>query len=142
MARAGLGRGQVGAGEFSAGHNVVLGTNWIGESELKKPRAILSAYGIAQPRGIPSNEAGQNYVRQLRSTGRPASTSASIPKVLRGGAMASAESGALVGSVNWVVGLLTGTLATAVAVVAIASVGLSLLSGRMEWRRGGRSTMA
>jgi type IV secretory pathway VirB2 component (pilin) len=39
-------------------------------------------------------------------------------------------------AVNWVIDLLSGPLATAVAVIAIAWVGLSMLSGRMEIRRG------
>lgn len=37
---------------------------------------------------------------------------------------------------NWVSGLLFGPLATAIAVIAIAWVGLAMLSGRIEIRRG------
>jgi type IV secretory pathway VirB2 component (pilin) len=37
---------------------------------------------------------------------------------------------------NWVSNLLFGPLATAIAVVAIASIGLALMSGRIDLRRG------
>jgi hypothetical protein len=38
--------------------------------------------------------------------------------------------------VGWVEGTLLGTVATAVAVIAVASVGFLLLSGRIDLRRG------
>lgn len=39
-------------------------------------------------------------------------------------------------AVNWLQGTLLGSLATTVAVIAIASVGLLLFSGRIDIRRG------
>lgn len=42
---------------------------------------------------------------------------------------------ALVGAVVWVSAALTGSVATAVAVIAIASIGLLMLSGRIDVRR-------
>jgi type IV secretion system protein VirB2 len=45
-------------------------------------------------------------------------------------------SGAIVGAVNWLQGTLLGTVATAVAVIAVASVGFLMLTGRMNWRYG------
>ncbi len=47
-----------------------------------------------------------------------------------------AGSGALVAAVAWLQGTLLGTVATTVAVVAIASVGFGMLTGRMDLRRG------
>lgn len=47
-----------------------------------------------------------------------------------------AGSGAIVGAVNWLQGTLLGTVATVVAVIAVASVGLLMLTGRMNWRYG------
>jgi type IV secretory pathway VirB2 component (pilin) len=47
-----------------------------------------------------------------------------------------AGSGAIVGAVNWLQGTLLGTVATVVAVIAVASVGLLMLSGRINWRHG------
>lgn len=47
-----------------------------------------------------------------------------------------AGSGALVAAVAWLQGTLLGTVATSVAVVAVASVGLGMLTGRVDWRRG------
>lgn len=47
-----------------------------------------------------------------------------------------AGSGAIVGAVNWLQGTLLGTVATVVAVIAVASVGFLMLSGRMNWRYG------
>lgn len=45
-------------------------------------------------------------------------------------------SGVLVGAVQWMQGTLLGTVATVVAVIAVASVGLLMLTGRINWRYG------
>ena len=45
-------------------------------------------------------------------------------------------SGAIIGALNWLQGTLLGTVATVAAVIAIASVGFMMLTGRMDWRRG------
>lgn len=47
-----------------------------------------------------------------------------------------AGSGVIVGAVQWLQGTLLGTAATVVAVIAVASVGLLMLSGRINWRFG------
>lgn len=47
-----------------------------------------------------------------------------------------AGSGAIVGAINWLQGTLLGTVATVVAVIAVASVGLLMLTGRINWRYG------
>jgi len=47
-----------------------------------------------------------------------------------------AGSGAIVNAVQWMQGTLMGTLATVVAVIAIAVVGMMMLTGRMNWRYG------
>lgn len=47
-----------------------------------------------------------------------------------------AGSGAIVGAVRWLQGTLLGTVATVAAVVAVAVVGLMMLSGRINWRYG------
>lgn len=47
-----------------------------------------------------------------------------------------AGSGPIVGAVHWLQGTLLGTVATVIAVVAVASVGLLMLTGRMNWRYG------
>lgn len=46
-----------------------------------------------------------------------------------------AEASAIVAAAQWLEGTLLGTIATSVAVVAVASVGFSALAGRMELRR-------
>jgi type IV secretion system protein VirB2 len=46
-------------------------------------------------------------------------------------------SGTIVNAVRWMQGTLLGTVATVVAVIAIASVGLLMLTGRVNWRHGG-----
>jgi type IV secretory pathway VirB2 component (pilin) len=46
------------------------------------------------------------------------------------------QSNALVAATDWVQSTLTGTLATTVAVIAVACFGLMLLSGRLPKRRG------
>jgi len=47
-----------------------------------------------------------------------------------------AGSGALVSAVNWLQGTLLGTIATVVAVIAVAAVGFMMLTGRINWRYG------
>ena len=47
-----------------------------------------------------------------------------------------AGSGPILGALQWVQGSLLGNLATTAAVIAVAVVGLMMLTGRIEWRRG------
>ena len=47
-----------------------------------------------------------------------------------------AGSGVIVGAVHWIEGTLLGTVATVVAVIAVAAVGLMMLTGRINWRYG------
>ena len=47
-----------------------------------------------------------------------------------------AGSGAIVSAVRWLQGTLLGTIATVVAVIAVASVGFLMLTGRINWRYG------
>lgn len=47
-----------------------------------------------------------------------------------------AGSGPIVNAVRWLEGTLLGTIATVVAVIAIASVGFLMLTGRINWRYG------
>lgn len=45
-------------------------------------------------------------------------------------------SGIIVDAVSWLQGTLLGTVATVVAVIAVACVGFLMLTGRMNWRFG------
>lgn len=45
-------------------------------------------------------------------------------------------SGPLVRAVGWLQGTLLGTVATVAAVIAVASIGFLMLTGRMNWRYG------
>jgi type IV secretion system protein VirB2 len=47
-----------------------------------------------------------------------------------------AGSGVLVSALGWLQGTLLGTVATIAAVIAIASVGFMMLTGRINWRHG------
>lgn len=47
-----------------------------------------------------------------------------------------AGSGPINNAANWVLGIMTGSLATAVAVMAVAACGFMMLTGRMNWRFG------
>lgn len=47
-----------------------------------------------------------------------------------------AGSGPIVGAMSWLEGTLLGTVATVAAVIAVASVGFLMLTGRMNWRYG------
>lgn len=47
-----------------------------------------------------------------------------------------AGSGAIIGAVSWLQDTLLGTVATTIAVIAVAFVGMMMLTGRMNWRHG------
>ena len=47
-----------------------------------------------------------------------------------------AGSGVFVSAVNWLQGTLLGTVATVVAVIAVATIGFMMLTGRINWRHG------
>lgn len=47
-----------------------------------------------------------------------------------------AGSGVLVSAVGWLQSTLLGTIATVVAVIAVAAVGFLMLTGRINWRHG------
>lgn len=47
-----------------------------------------------------------------------------------------AGSGPIVAAVHWLQGTLLGTIATVIAVIAVASVGFLMLTGRINWRYG------
>lgn len=45
-------------------------------------------------------------------------------------------SGVLIGALTWMQDTVLGTVATTVAVMAVAMVGFMMLTGRMNWRYG------
>lgn len=45
-------------------------------------------------------------------------------------------SGPILAALRWIQGTLLGNVATTAAVVAVAVVGLMMLTGRIDWRRG------
>lgn len=47
-----------------------------------------------------------------------------------------AGSGPIIRAVDWLQGTLLGTVATVAAIIAVASVGFLMLTGRMNWRYG------
>jgi type IV secretion system protein VirB2 len=58
------------------------------------------------------------------------------PVLAQAGYADPAGSGPIIGAINWIQGTLLGTVATVVAVIAVAVVGLMMLTGRMNWRYG------
>lgn len=47
-----------------------------------------------------------------------------------------AGSSVIVSAMNWLQGTLLGTIATVAAVIAVATVGFMMLTGRINWRYG------
>ena len=45
-------------------------------------------------------------------------------------------SGPILAALQWIEGTLMGNVATTAAVIAVAVVGLMMLTGRIDWRRG------
>jgi type IV secretion system protein VirB2 len=65
-----------------------------------------------------------------------AGVAAALPAQAQDLAGDPAGSGVLVSAVRWLEGTLLGTIATVVAVIAVASVGFLMLTGRINWRYG------
>ena len=61
---------------------------------------------------------------------------ASSPALAQSLASDPAGSGPILGALQWIEGTLLGNLATTAAIIAVAVVGLMMLTGRIEWRRG------
>lgn len=59
-----------------------------------------------------------------------------VPVVAQAQGVDPAGSGPIVAALAWMQGTLLGTVATAVAVMAVAAVGFMMLTGRMNWRFG------
>lgn len=77
-----------------------------------------------------------NSIRRLlaRITGFAAMISA--PTVALAQSADPQGSGPIVAALAWLQGTLLGSIATAVAVMAVAAVGFMMLTGRMNWRFG------
>jgi type IV secretory pathway VirB2 component (pilin) len=58
-----------------------------------------------------------------------------------GSATVSGDGSSLVTALLWVQGVLLGTTATVVGVIAVASIGLLMLGGRVEIRQGMRTVL-
>lgn len=63
-------------------------------------------------------------------------TAAQTPLRAQSTSFDPAGSGPIVNAIMWLQGTLLGTVATVVAVIAVASVGFFMLTGRMNWRYG------
>lgn len=61
---------------------------------------------------------------------------AAVPAAAEASLADPAGSGVIVAAVRWLEGTLLGTIATVVAVIAVASVGFLMLTGRINWRYG------
>lgn len=61
-----------------------------------------------------------------------------FPGTVQAQAVASnpAGSGPVVAALTWLQGTLLGNVATAIAVMAVAAVGMMMLTGRLNWRFG------
>jgi type IV secretion system protein VirB2 len=85
---------------------------------------------------------GNNVIEQVRrwfgaayAAGAMAWASAALAQDSYSGADPQG-SGVIVSAVRWLQGTLLGTVATVVAVIAVASVGFMMLTGRINWRYG------
>lgn len=61
---------------------------------------------------------------------------ASVPLAAQTVTLDPQGSGPITAALGWIQGTLLGSVATAIAVIAVASVGLLMLTGRMNWRFG------
>jgi len=79
---------------------------------------------------------GLRIVTVVRALLASATYVASAPLLAQNYSYDPSGSGAIVNAVRWLQGTLLGTVATVVAVIAVASVGFLMLTGRMNWRYG------
>lgn len=73
--------------------------------------------------------------KQLRRGGALLLALLSMPALAQGYSD-PAGSGPIVGALGWLQGTLLGTVATVAAIIAVATVGFMMLTGRMNWRYG------
>jgi type IV secretory pathway VirB2 component (pilin) len=73
-------------------------------------------------------------MKRLSPIGGPALLSVIVPGLAR--AANPAGSGPILNAVAWMQDTLLGQVASGVAVIAVAVVGLLMLTGRMNWRYG------
>lgn len=73
--------------------------------------------------------------RSIRGAGSALLALAS-PSAFAAQAADPAGSGPILSALDWIQGTLLGNVATAVAVIAVAVVGLMMLTGRIHWRFG------
>ena len=59
-----------------------------------------------------------------------------VPQAALAAGLDPAGSGPILGAMLWLQGTLMGNVATAIAVMAVAAVGLMMLTGRLNWRMG------
>ena len=77
-------------------------------------------------------------MRDIRTTTAAMIASLSVPQLAFAADTGDPQgSGVLLGAVTWLQGTLLGTVATVVAVIAVAMVGFGMLTGRINWRHGG-----
>ncbi|MFT4248158.1 MAG: TrbC/VirB2 family protein [Pseudomonas sp.] len=74
-------------------------------------------------------------VRNIRSAGAALAALAS-PAAFAAQSGDPAGSAPILSALDWIQGTLLGNVATAVAVIAVAVVGLMMLTGRINWRFG------
>lgn len=78
------------------------------------------------------------YIRAFRTQVLVAAVSFLCPSAALAQASLSDPqgSGVVVSAVDWLQGTLLGTVATVAAVIAVATVGFMMLTGRVNWRHG------
>ena len=59
-----------------------------------------------------------------------------LPAFAQGASIDPQGSGPIINAVAWLQGTILGTVATVVAVIAVAVVGFMMLTGRINWRYG------
>lgn len=108
---------------------------------------LVSAWQSRAERGIPVLQIATNdsYVAQgglVKLTTKIAGWTGSVAGLFYAATAQAQElgdpegSGVLVSAVQWLQGTLLGTVATVVAVIAVATVGFMMLTGRINWRYG------
>lgn len=104
---------------------------------------INSAWHFGCCCAVSGQESLVEFVGGALKIGRHVRFAALIPFLLIPGHAAAQDalgdpqgSGVIVSAVRWLQGTLLGTVATVVAVIAVASVGLLMLTGRINWRYG------
>ena len=115
--------------------------SWCVSRVLRRLGWSIQAWQAPETRHYGASVEGNNFMeKRIRALRGVAATVIAVAYPMTAQAQSALAdpngSGPIVSAVQWLQGTLLGTVATVIAVIAVACVGLLMLSGRINWRHG------